>query len=112
MIPPIVPLGIVMLGVAFADFRWRANRGQVITTRLVWLAVIAVAVEVVVSVLLGTVPALQTDWETHGPFDVLITILTVVEIIGWVYLPLIAGYFGMALWMRWRYGPDAAPDEN
>ena len=110
--PAIAPAGCVFLGAAFADFRWRANKGQVMTPRVILVTVIAVVVLAIVSILLATVPALQTDWKTHGPFDVLITVLVVIQLIGWVWLPLVAGYFGMALWMRWRYGPDAEPEDD
>lgn len=112
VVPPLVPVGLVVLGVAFADFRWNANKGQVMTRRLVIVALVAALVMATVSTVLATVPALQTDWETHGPFDVLITILVVIQIVGWIWLPLMAGYFGMALWMRWRYGPDGEPEDD
>jgi len=112
MLPPAIPVGALILGVAFADFRWRANKGQVITRRVVIVAVVTVVVFAAVTILLDTVPALQTDWETRGPFDLLITALVVIQLVGWIWLPPVAGYLGMALWMRWRYGPDAEPEDD
>ena len=112
VIPAIVPIGCVLLGVAFADFRWRANKGQVITRRLVILALVSVAIDLIVSAVVALVPALQELTSTNLLMAGIATALAVIQQIAWIWLPLIAGYFGMALWMRWRYGPDAEPEDD
>lgn len=113
VLPAIVPIGCVLLGLAFADFRWRANKGQVITRRLVILALVSVAIDLIVSIVIALVPALQQLTATNLLVAGIATALAVIqEIASIVWLPLIAGYFGMALWMRWRYGPDGEPKDD
>lgn len=110
--PVTVVIGLMFFGIAFADFRWRADRGEVLTRRSIIIAVVSVVFEGVISSCLTYIPALHTNWVTHGPNDILITVLTVIEFVGLLWLPLIAGYLGMGLWMRWRYGADARPADE
>jgi len=101
-----VPIGLVLLGIAFADLRYTSKEATLITPRALILTGVIAAATVTISTLLATVPGLQTDWVHHGPNDAIILTFVFVQwlLVGW--LAAATGYLGYAVWVRFRHGDD------
>lgn len=110
VLPLLVPAGLILLGIAFAELRYRSKEASLVTTRALVLTGIVAAATVTISILLNTVPELQTDWEHHGPNDGIIVTFVLIQwlLVGW--LAAASGYLGYALWMLFRHG-EPEPDE-
>jgi hypothetical protein len=106
-----VPIGLVLLGVAFVDLRYTSKEATLITPRALILTGVIAAATVTISTLLVTVPGLQTDWVHHGPNDAIILTFVFVQwlLVGW--LAAATGYLGYAVWVRFRHG-DATSVET
>ena len=102
----IVPVGLVIIGAAFAELRATSKNARLLNPRVLILTGVLAVASVTIAVLLTTVPELHTDFETHGPNDQLIMILTLVEFALVLWLSVASGYLGYALWLKLRYGAD------
>ena len=105
----LIPVGLIVLGMAFAELRSTSKNAKLLNPRVLLLTGVLAAASVTIAVLLATVPELQTDFETHGPNDALIMILTIVDFILVLWLAAASGYLGYALWLKVRFG-DNAPE--
>ncbi len=105
----LIPVGLIVLGMAFAELRSTSKNAKLLNPRVLLLTGVLAAAAVTIAVLLATVPELQTDFETHGPNDALIMILTIVDFILVLWLAAASGYLGYALLLKVRFG-DNAPE--
>ena len=105
----LIPVGLIVLGMAFAELRSTSKNAKLLNPRVLLLTGVLAAASVTIAVLLATVPELHTDFETHGPNDALIMILTIVDFILVLWLAAASGYLGYALWLKVRFG-DNAPE--
>ena len=113
-LPLVVPVGLILLGVTFADLRYRSKEANLITPRALIFTGVVAAATVTISTLLNTVPGLQTDWEHHGPNDGIIVTFVLAQWLLVAWLAAATGYLGYAFWVRFRHGDDApeGPDED
>ena len=102
----LVPVGLVVIGMAFAELRSTSKNARLLNPRVLILTGVLAVASVTIAVMLGTVPELQTDFETHGPYDQFIMILLIVNAILIMWLAAASGYIGYALWLKYRYGDD------
>jgi len=108
--PLTVPIGLVLLGISFADVRYGTKGAKLLTARALLLTAVIAGAAITITVLLSTVPELQTDWETHTSNDGLIMILFIIQIMLMIWLAAATGYLGYAAWVRLRHGEEA-PEE-
>jgi len=109
--PVTVPLGLVLLGIAFADVRYSSQGSQLLTPRALLLTAVIAGAAITITVLLSTVPELHTDWKTHTSNDGLIMMLFIIQIMLMIWLAAASGYLGYAAWVRFRHGEEA-PEES
>ena len=102
----VIPIGLIFIGAAFAELRSSSKNARLLNPRVLILTGVIAAAAITIAVLLGTVPELQTDWETHGPNDQFIMILLIIEAILVMWLASASGYLGYSLWLKARYGDD------
>ena len=102
----LVPLGLIVLGMAFAELRSTSRNARLLNPRILVLTGVLAAASVTIALLLANVPELQTDFETHGPYDQFIMILFIMNVILIMWLAAASGYIGYALWLKFRYGDD------
>lgn len=102
----IIPIGLIVIGAAFAELRSTSKNARLLNPRVLILTGVLAAASVTIAVLLGTVPELQTDFETHGPYDQFIMILFIVNVILIMWLAAASGYIGYSLWLKFRFGDD------
>lgn len=109
--PVTVPLGLVLLGIAFADVRYSSQGSRLLTPRALLLTAVIAGAAITITVLLSTVPELHTDWKTHTSNDGLIMMLFIIQIMLMIWLAAASGYLGYAAWVRFRHGEEA-PEES
>lgn len=101
-----VPIGLIVIGAAFAELRSTSKNAKLLNPRVLILTGVLAAASVIITIMLATVPELQTDWENHGPNDQFIMILIIVNTILGFWLSAATGFIGYALWLKYRYGDD------
>jgi uncharacterized membrane protein YedE/YeeE len=102
----VIPVGLIVIGAAFAELRSTSKNANLLNTRVIVLTAVLAAASVTIAILLSTVPELQTDWEHHGANDQFIMILLIVNMILGFWLAAASGYIGYSLWLKFRFGDD------
>ncbi len=102
----ILPIGVIVVGMAFAELRASSKNAKLINPRVLLLTAVLAIAAITIATMLATVPELALNTKKHGPNDQFVMILYIVDFVLVMWLAAASGYIGYALWLKARFGDE------